>query len=304
MAEGRRELIQALAWSLDDLLPLPATSTGSIVRGSSVRGEGPSRRVACSACDGEGRLVDRFGRSVPCLVCGGRVAGDGHRARRGSGRVAVDAYTERQVATVEGPATVVRVERVGCAWCQTGAGGRSSGGLPRGCGVRAGRRCEACDGSGWRELTRVDPLEVATGDAGGGGVEAALDRRAAAGSYRELERTLSALRVRAPRVWRVWVAVVRFEVPARSGDGRVVEAGWRFVEAWMPGRVRVPSGVLVAWRARGERGRVVGRDERIRADVLRGVPVRQVALEVGLSESRVQRIAYGSGGGLRGSGGG
>lgn len=287
MREGRRELIAVLGWSLDDLLPLPVTGTGSIVRGSAVRGEGPSHRVGCSACDGLGRVVDRFGRSSRCDACAGR------------GQVSEDGYTGRQVASVSEPATAVRSERVGCSWCQDAWSGSRSSGLPRGSGVRGGVRCAACDGSGWRELTVVD----AVGDGGsgvrGGGREAQLERRAASGSYRELERVLAGLRDVSPRAWRAWWGGYLDPAGWREGSdgsGRSwswLDEGWFQVCERMPGRVRVPEGVLVAWRRWREGVQPEPRDVVIRRRVLGGEPVSVVAAEVGLSVRRVQRIAYG-----------
>lgn len=294
-AWGRRDRIAALAWSLDDLLP--AAKTASF---GGVSGEGPSRRVVCPACNGA-RVVDVRVRGVvvrreACDTCAG------------SGRVAEDAYTERRVGTLEQVGDRRRVERVGCAWCQEPA--RSSwqptvahpGGswvphserldrLPRGCGVRAGVACVACDGTGWRELTLVDVLEPG-GVRDGARTESMLDRRAALGSYRELDQAIGRVRRVAPLAARVWVAELVVGVPFEHRRRRqLLAAAWDAVDALMPSRVRVPEDVRVAWLARGERG--VAWDVRVRQLVAAGASASEAARTVGVSERRAARAVFG-----------
>jgi hypothetical protein len=59
-------------------------------------GEGPSHRVECPACRGEGIVRDRFRRESPCSSCDG---GNGAGPERGRGWVEVDDYTGRRVGS-------------------------------------------------------------------------------------------------------------------------------------------------------------------------------------------------------------
>ena len=81
------EPIILLLRTLTDFDYQPKTWTGGIVRQGG-KGEGPTSRIACPACSGEG---ERRVRGIPtlCEECGGR------------GSILVDAYTERKVRTLE-----------------------------------------------------------------------------------------------------------------------------------------------------------------------------------------------------------
>lgn len=295
----RRERIAALAWTLEDFLPGP--------KGSSFdprRQEAPSRREVCPSCDGEGRRTVRergVSRTVPCVDCGGRLEeldpDSGRvvvRGKRGAGRVDVDSYTGRIVSSHDLP-TVARSEEHGCPWCQGSDGGtRRHRRLPRGSGVRAGERCGPCDGSGWIRVTPAPRVDLSRVDADPAPVEAALDRRSELGSYAELERALSAMRVRARDAARLWRGVfvecsLSFD-ELGPDDRALVGWAWSFIEGRMPREVRVPPGVVGAYRRfRQAGGRPETRDDRMRREYEAGASVAVLARRFGVSTRTVYR---------------
>lgn len=231
--------------SLNDLRFEPVTWSGSLRR-RGVAGEGPSRRMVCASCAGEG-LVRVRGISTACVVCSGR------------GWLVVDAYTLRPIGTPE-TGVEVRVRAVRCDSC----GGLGAFGNER--------RCDRCNGSGWvelplsrlvaarsrlsadaRELGPADPVAAAL-DAGFAGAGRAYCERVVAGSYDELGLALGCLRLELPRSYRTCVQVyveAVCEPEELSGVARARhDVGLRYLERLMPEPIRVPG-----WAARNERRR-------------------------------------------------
>jgi hypothetical protein len=234
--------------SLNDLTYEPPTSTGQIVQRQSRPGEGPSTRIACHSCQGEGEVRKR-GIAYACEVC---------RAR---GWIVVDAYTLKMIGTEE-TGTIHRVKAVRCDAC---AGNGAFGNQ---------RRCERCGGSGWVEfpLTRLNamrgPLSADASPLGAGSpIIACMERRAKAGggdlekqidgSYETLGLALAALRLELPRAYRTVVRVyveAAYEPEELSEQGRLRhDVGLAYLGRLMPEEIRVPN-----WAARNERRR---RDE-------------------------------------------
>lgn len=285
----RGERIVLLVWSMGDAAATPSSGRGELRRPAA------TRRDACPRCDGIGTVQGAFRRQVECPTCEGR------------GMVWVDGYTGERTgapgSAAPAPAEVATFRRrIGCAWCQEGLRSRwdpvretwlpierRSETLPRGTGVRAGKRCGNCDGTGWEWVSAE--LEV-PGQARNGSVERVAWR--IAGSYAELARALEKLRAWGPAAYHDLVQQGSRGVWPLSGIP--AEEGLEFVSRLMPARIVVSGDVLVAWRARKERSeqiRGARRDLRIRELVSEGVPPAVVARRAGLSESQVRRIAYG-----------
>jgi hypothetical protein len=240
--------VSLLLRSLVDLRFEPVTWSGALRRRAQ-SGEGPSRRVPCSSCGGEGAVRVR-GIAARCGACAGR------------GWLVVDAYTLRPIGTPETGA-VVRVKAVRCDSCG-------------GAGVFGNeRRCGRCGGSGWVELPlsrlvaarvrlRADALElgpadpvVAALDAGFAGAGRAYRERVVAGSYEELGLALGCLRLEWPRCYRTVVRVYVEAVEEPEGLAGVSrfrhDLGLGYLERLMPEPIRVPG-----WAARNERRRREG----------------------------------------------
>lgn len=242
---SRVSSVVLLLRSLGDVSFGARTWSGSLAR-QGVAGEGPSRRLECASCRGEGE-VRRRGVPVPCEVCGAR------------GWLVVDAYTERPIGTAE-TGVVRRVRAVRCDAC----GGAGAFGNER--------RCGRCGGSGWLEVSvgvvglgraggfatgfEFGPgdLLVRSLDEGFAGLGQAYRRRVLAGSFDELEAALESLKVvdrlRFRLVWGTFVDAVR--EPEELGVGSRVRlwSGVDFLVERMPEVIRVPS-----WAARNERRR-------------------------------------------------
>ena len=283
----REERILVLVWSLPDALPAPASWTGSLTRGQP-RAPAPTRWAVCPGCNGDGVTLDKFRHTQTCETCDG------------AGRFLVDPYVERRVSGEDSPA-LARVEVAGCEWCQEAPRSRWDeqrgtwlplperfDRLPRGSGVRAGQRCDACGGSGWRPVVAGVDARV-----NGSSVERIAYRLP--GPYRELEDAL----------WEAAPAWRRALVRAANDPGapRTTLAygnALLFVSPRLPDRISLAAGVVEAWRAREDRrwrpvatGGTV-RDQRIRhLVVVDGEPIARVARRSGLSERRVRQIAYG-----------
>ena len=283
----RGERIVCLVWSMGDAVATPGGSR-------ELRRVAATREVACEPCGGTGRALDRFRRPVLCPDCAG------------NGRFWVDGYTGERTGA---PGSVAPAEdlvsfrrRVGCSWCQEPDRarwdaergtwlpvGRRLEVLPRGTGVRAGRRCEPCDGTGWRWVSA--DLEVP-----GVGRDTAQERVAwrIAGSYGELARALAALRHESVAAYRALVG--------EAASGRwPLEADWSVyglgaVERRMPALIVVSGDVLVAWKDRERRAGLIRgprRDQTIRELAAAGVSIGELAGRSGLSDRQVRRIAYG-----------
>lgn len=279
--------LRQLAWSLDDLSPAVKGSR----TGAGDRGEFASVWRECGACGGEGERPDRFGRLRFCEGCGGR------------GGFRVDPYTEQAsvVAWQSGPPS----RRVLCDACG-GSGRRGAHGLT----------CGRCGGSGGFSVPLVaadeDPLEREPGVR----LEAALERRARAGSYTELERALLSLFARDRRGWRGFMrgrVFVRAEDEPSDGVWDVEPASGAevFLLSKMPSRVRVPADVRHAWehrhvfrrqaeqaRAKGRHGSRLHRDRRDRQirelyDRGRGLSSDVLAERFGISARQVRNIVRG-----------
>lgn len=245
----RFERVKLLLRSLVDLRFEPVTWSGGLRRGS-LAGEGPSERIVCASCNGDGVRRVR-GISVVCDAegCGGR------------GWLWVDAYTRRPIGSAE-TGTSRRVQAVRCDGC----GGQGAFGN--------GRRCDRCGGSGWVEVplerlraVRVggtfatfawgpgDPPSVFQAvDEGFPGAGRALRERSVAGSYEELEAARSELRLvdreRSRLVDRVYVDQLLEEEELDDRGRRVLRDGLGFIVVRMPAEIRVPG-----WAARNERRR-------------------------------------------------
>lgn len=276
--------IRLLASALYDLLHMPETSTGALLRKQTLRGEAPTRWQLCQPCNGDG--VDRFRR--PCVSCDG------------NGRVKIDPYTGRVIASEQAPAPA-RQDRWLCNVCH----GR--GVEPK----RPSERCRACHGDGERShppLTTVQPVDPTRGDPDTV-LEAAILRRDQAGSFHELETCLAVLRRQNPNRHRVFwqVAVLRDRA---TGDLDETERRWleeadRDLERMMPTVIRLPGYLhagekllrqqLRAVRGNGADGRARGwRNAEIRRRFEAGEQtLEQLIAATGLSRSSVYEIVYG-----------
>jgi hypothetical protein len=240
----RAERIVVLVWSLPDALPAPDSWTGSLTRGQ----------------------PRRAGADDPMVVgAGGPV------------------YVQQPYVPVEG-----------CEWCQEPLRSRWDDArktwvpvpmrfdrLPRGSGVRGGKRCEPCEGSGWRRVS-PDPERRRNGG------ERGIWRLP--GSYSELVEAMAGLPTGAGRV------LLGFCVYADRGRPWQVAAALEFVSRRMPNRISVAAGVVEAWRAREERRWLVAgprRDQRIRQLAAQGEPVMRIAARAHLTERRVRQILKG-----------
>jgi len=128
-------------------------------------------------------------------------------------------------------------------------------------------------------------------------VEAALDRRAELGSYAELERVLRAMRARGRDAAVLWQAVyVRCSVALDELDPderALVAWAWSFLDQRMPAELRVPPGVLGAYRRfRQAGGRAESRNDRMVREHRRGLSVAVLAGRYGVSERTVRRVVY------------
>lgn len=302
-----RAAIIALAGSLYDLLHLPETSTGAMLRRATVRGESPTRWEPCPTCGGgdmPGVVVDRFRRVTPCVTCGGRLeerdAESGRvlvRGKRGKGQVKVDGYTGRPVQTIEQDAPAAVVERT-CDRCD-GAGVVPSG-------PRRGDRCPPCGGTGTRSRAAVRPwprAELADEREQVDPWTASIVRRDAAGSYHELELCLIGLARCWPWRWRVFCAVhvVKWRTVAELSplERAWLELAMRRLEAWMlsacPEGIRVPQYLERRREPQpAPRGRGVppvtlaARDEELLRRYRAGTPTAALAVEFALSERAVR----------------
>lgn len=272
MADRRRDTLLLLASRLDLVwAPSGLSRPAGLV---------PAVLEACPDCQGAGRVRDRFGRWSSCSRC------------RGRGQVAYDPMDAQHVP-VGSVATVATARPRRTVRCD-GCGGDGVHG--------SGRRCEVCGGAGRCDLhvfeLRVDGRDQEERDA----LVAAIERRAQAGSYVELDRALELLRRRDRGGYRGLLAAVDAgETPLPDS----VEAALVFVVARMPEPVRVPAEVRANGRERAEwRRRVKGRgvsaealrrrDGEIRRALRQGVPTQRVAFEYGLSVATVYRIRGGS----------
>jgi hypothetical protein len=225
--------------TLGDFDYQPPTSTGAIVQRQAKAGEGPSERISCESCGGEGRRRIR-GVERQCEPCSGR------------GWIVVDAYTGRRVGTAETELVDPR-RRVRCDAC----GGDGAHGN--------GRRCSRCDGRGevaaperpvrpWRgqgiALLKADAPELGPGDP----VIACMERRQLAGSYDELGLALACLRLEYRGRYRLLVGVFveaeREVEQLHIDEALAVEQALRYLRGLMPEEIRVPS-----WAARYEKRR-------------------------------------------------
>src|SRR4051812_6107930 len=120
MADRRQQIILLWGARFDfDWFPNGSLKTTS--------GFAPSAKIACPGCgssDTPGMVTDRFGRTEPCDVCGGRQATDRRAGKRGRGYVYVDDMdvlrrplghrdTRAAVETAEKPGRRVLCDRCG-----------------------------------------------------------------------------------------------------------------------------------------------------------------------------------------------
>jgi hypothetical protein len=282
----RLQSIRALLHTLDDWVPGPKTSTGALVQRSAVKGESPSRRIPCPACDGKGRLKNlRI-----CERCGGNV----QTGKSGRGFLEVDDYTGKEVTTEE-----QRGERktVICSSCG-GTGKRSASSHPS----KDAPPCDPCNGWG-----RVAGEKLSTQGSGPKRDmlpwERAKQAMDEAGSYRELSRIMDDLRWQNPNL---------HDAARRLGQK---EAGEELsqVEKWalewisdrMPPEVKVPSFVSrrreseakknMRWRGRQpfhEADRRERNDE-IRRLFAEGWKVSRLSREFSLERRQIYNIVEG-----------
>lgn len=242
---NRLTAVTLLLRALPDLQHEPQTWSSQLRR-QTIGGEGPSERISCASCNGEGSIRKR-GIPVACEVCNAR------------GWLVVDAYTRRPIGTLE-TGVIQRVKAVRCDACA-------------GQGVHGNQqRCTRCGGSGWvelplerfqaarmrlsadaQELGPADPV-VAALDGGFPGAGQAYRQRTMAGSFEELGLALAALRLELPPAYRTVIRVyveALYEPEALNEEQRLRhDIGLRYTERLMPEPIRVPS-----WAARNERRR-------------------------------------------------
>jgi hypothetical protein len=274
----------------------------------------PSHYEPCQACGGTWRTgsltgvrygvnpgtgwtTDRFGRKHPCEACGGRTDEDGS-LHKGAGRVGMDSMTGRKVGTEEAPAK--RSSSWVCNFCF-------------GLGVKHGKRCEPCAGSGRREhsafvLAGVSDEPDGTTDFELPAFDRAIDERDKAGDFHRLEIALGELARRSPHYWRTFhaVHVVKtrrdFELDYRA---RVwLQQAYATLLNLMPAEIRVPRDLVYAERAKREqrpavRGRVdmraLGdRNAWMREEFSSGrKDLAALMRETGLQRSQVYEVIYG-----------
>lgn len=283
--------IELLLGSLNDDLP----PLGTALRSTS--GLAANARKPCPDCghtEQPGWRVDGFKRRTPCLSCGGTL----DPVKRGKGVVSFDPMDvlERPVQTAWQSAPPTRpAKTVRCDACE-GKGVRGKHLDEQ--GREYEERCGYCGGAGRRSVTPLapllerDPAELTP-----------MERRAEAGSYRELDAALAQL----PGRWRKVVYDVHVNHAVDPGELCDVEAfrlvaGMRVLELVMPAVIRVPGGVranakqrrLQAEQVRRTRGLAAQtRDKEIRRLVRAGKPVQWVAGEYGLSVRQVYRLVKG-----------
>lgn len=235
----RHRNLTLLLRCLHDLDYTPPTWTGQLVARQSQPGEGPSTRIDCHTCRGQGE-IRRRGVPFPCETCAGR------------GWVVVDAYTHRTIGTSE-TGVVQRVKALRCDSC----GGSGA----HGNGQRCADPPHGCGGSGWNEVPvsritaahlqiSLDAPELGPGDP----VLASLERREAAGDFTQLGLALAALRLEYRERYRLVVSV--YVLGLREPDELPLDEVLRlqlaldYLLSMMPELIRVPS-----WAARNERRR-------------------------------------------------
>lgn len=230
----RLESLTLLLRCASDLDYNPPTSSGSLRR-QSIAGEGPSTKVSCGSCQGEGQVRKRgMPEACPNPYCK-------------DGQVTVDAYTLRMVSTDER-----MVQRVKALRCDSCAGNGAFGN---------GHRCETCRGSGWVEVPRErlsavrGSLELDGPDLGPNDpVLACLERREKAGDFEQLGLALGALRLEHRPWYRLVVGV--YVLGQEEPDGLPLDQvlslshGLNYLLELMPEEMRVPN-----WARANERRR-------------------------------------------------
>lgn len=300
MTSKRRSLLLIL-WSLDDLLPSPRGSLRTD------RGLAPVAVVACPDCSIEapGYRLDRFKRQTPCGTCGGRLAGDGVRAKRGRGTVKVDPMDSERLAirTDHGDAPTRPAVTVRCDACEgSGVGGAHLRNLDDPLSEYRDR-CQYCNGSGRRVTAKFTGTKTEREQADDP-VAAMIMIRDDSGDYALVEAELAKLPKRARTLLLAVHGPNQTIEPHTLGvdDQTAVEMALELIEENLPDTLRVPGWARTAdrnarehrLRVKATRGKAAGvRDKEIRALIRRGVPTQRVASDYGLSVSRVNRIFNG-----------
>lgn len=300
MTSKRRSLLLLLG-SLEDLLP---TLRGSL---RTDRGLAPVAVVACPDCSPEtpGYRLDRFKRPVPCVTCGGRIAGEGVRAKRGRGTVKVDPMdSERQVIRTASSDVPTRpAHTVPCDACDSKGVGKPHLRDLDDPSSEYRDPCERCGGSGRRVVAKFD-LAAATRERSDDPVVDMIEDRKDAGDYAAVERELAKL----PKRARSLILSVHGPTQTREPHSLTqteetsLELALGLIEAGLPDTLKVPgwarsnarNAAEHRLRVKATRGKAAAvRDKEIRALIRRGVPTQRVAFDYGLSVSRVNRIFNG-----------
>jgi len=268
----RTEATYALLRSLLDWVP------GRVQRFGDLPGPAPSEKRACGACGGSG-----VWRARTCRTCAG------------AGRIAIDAYTQDEVATLARPVPSGRY--VPCDACD---GRRTHAG---------GRTCVVCKGAGGfhvpdssridAQLRRLEADRLAReGGLGGGPLpwEPLRAEYRRAGSYEALERVLASLALSHPTRHAQLMAIEVYGLTDRVSDAAraQMDETVEWVAARMPDPIRVPPWVRSErpeargrWSNGWKRGQ---RNSEIRRLAEDGWTGRRLAREFGLSPGQVSRI--------------
>jgi hypothetical protein len=259
----RYQQLLLLLRSLHDYDVTLPTSTGNIVRRQAKAGEGPTTKLECGDCRGEGGRRIR-GVESPCEACGGQWLGKGKYVP-GRGWNHVDAYTERKVGSAE-TELVSPSKRVRCDACDRGS---VTAGPWRG----ENNKCLLCNGAGEVDAMLLHRVFVITeGRSSGDPRLDAIERRKEAGSYDELLIALGTLRAWPDRLRNgpylvpallAYRAVTVLEQDNRTLDQLrydvIVMAAFTFLEPRMPAEIRVPRAAFISDRRLRESARKANR---------------------------------------------
>jgi hypothetical protein len=287
----RRETIVLLLSSKWDAIHTPPLSRAEQ---SAKRGEVGTLKVPCPNCSGDGELqLTKFGMKGPCVRCGGfeiEEYGKPTGYERGCGYILVDEYTEREPSPSEGRSRDLALQTFGCDRC----GGSGVSVYRRDVAGRLVNTCEACYGSGRRELLggflrSAHPSFPAPDDAFDDPKLVAEHRHRASGSYDALDDGLRKLAVVMP-VARRMLFLVYESGQLREGDlsaplRRRLEFGLRYLDRALPRRLRVPRSVREAAARRHVNGETAVRIKSLRFE--HGLALFELQVRFSLSRAQV-----------------